>query len=188
MPKSLQGHFLISGKRLQDPNFCRSVVLMVQHDEDGAMGLIVNRPSSVSVAHALSEHFNLPETEDLVYVGDPVEPAALFILHNAGELDQSEAPVIPGVYVGSSAEVFETVVRQAAQCAGDLRFRIYSGCAGWAPGQLESELARGDWYIIPATADLVLHDDPYQVWDEAMKRVYKANRVLPQTCEHPEWN
>ena len=86
MPKSLRGQYLISGKWLRDPNFYKTVVLMVEHNAQGAMGLVVNRPSSVTVAHALSEHFNLPETDDLVYVGGPVEPSALFVLHNCEEL------------------------------------------------------------------------------------------------------
>src|SRR4029079_3436482 len=118
---------------------------------EGAMGLVVNRPSSVTVAHALSEHFKLPETDDLVYVGGPVEPSALFVLHNSEELSADETAVVPGVYVGSSAHVFQTVVRQAAEGDPDLRFRIFSGCAGWGPGQLDGEVARGDWYHQPAS-------------------------------------
>ena len=152
------------------------------------MGLVVNRPSSVSVAHALCEHFNLPETDDLVYVGGPVEPSALFILHNAAHLDKNEIPVVPDLYVGSSPEVFETVVRSAAADDPDLEFRIFSGCAGWAPGQLDAEIARGDWYIHPATAELVFHDDPYVVWDETLRLFHEANRILPQPPEDPRWN
>ena len=92
---------MIAAKRLRDPNFYKTVVLMVEHGADGAMGLVINRPSSVTFAHALSEHFKLPETDDLVYVGGPVEPSALFILHNSAELDRKESPLIPGVFVGS---------------------------------------------------------------------------------------
>lgn len=188
MPESLQGQFLVSAKRLHDPHFLKTVVLMVEHGSDGAMGLVINRPSSVTVAHALSQHFNLPETDDLVYVGGPVEPAALFVLHNAPDLDDSETPVIPNLYVGSSADVFESVVRAAAAGDPDIKFRIFSGCAGWGPEQLEGEISRGDWYQIRATSDLILHDDPYQVWDLAMERFHKANRFLPQHSDHPEWN
>ena len=71
----IKGQFLIAGKQMRDPNFYRSVVLMVEHGESGAMGLVVNRPSNVSGARALSEHFDLPESDQLVYVGGPVEPA-----------------------------------------------------------------------------------------------------------------
>ncbi len=188
MSESLKGQFLVAGKHLRDPNFFKTAVLLVEHGAGGAMGLVVNRPSSVTVAHALSEHFKLPETNDLVYVGGPVEPQALFILHNAPELDDTERPVIPGLYVGSSAEAFERIVRAACEGHADLRFRIFCGCAGWAPGQLEGELARGDWYLRPAQCEMVFHEDPYCVWDTLVDQVHVANRLLPPTPANPEWN
>jgi putative transcriptional regulator len=188
MSDSLRGQCLVAGKRLRDRNFYKTVVLMVEHGEDGAMGLVVNRPSSVTVAHALSEHFKLPETDDLVYVGGPVEPSALFIVHNSIEFDQNEAPVIPGVYVGSSAEIFEQIVRSSAEGNPDLQFRIYSGCAGWGAGQLEGELARGDWHTLPAIDGSIFSDDPYLVWDEMMAKVHESSRILPQLSGNPEWN
>jgi putative transcriptional regulator len=188
MAKSLRGQCLIAGKQLRDPNFYKTVVLMVEHGAEGGMGLIVNRPSSVTVAHALSEHFHLPETDDLVYVGGPVEPAALFILHNAAELDEPQCPILPGLFLGSSAGAFESVVRSGAEGEAELRYRILSGCAGWAPGQLEAEIARGDWFLHPACAPLIFHDDPYQVWDLMLQRVYTANRLIPHTAKNPDWN
>lgn len=188
MSESLRGQYLVAGKPLRDANFYKSVVLVVEHGADGAMGLVINRPSSVTVAHALSEHFQLPETDDLVYVGGPVEPSALFILHNAPELDDNESPVIPGVYVGSSAEAFERVVRSAAEGDPDLQFRIFSGCAGWSPGQLEFELSRGDWYRHPACADSLFGDDPYQIWECLLKKISESRSILPYTPNDPEWN
>ena len=188
MPDAYRGKCLIAGKRLRDLNFFKTVVLVVEHGSEGAMGLVVNRPSSVSVAHALSEHFNLPETNDLVYLGGPVEPSNLFILHNAADVDENEEPVVPGLYAGSSPEIFETIVRSAAANDHTLQFRIFSGCAGWAPGQLEGEIARGDWYVHPAVAGLVFHENPYEVWDETLRMFHESNRTLPQPPEDPQWN
>ena len=189
MSQCLCGHYLISGRRLRDPNFYKTVVLIVEHGPEGAMGLVINRPSSVTVAHALSEHFQLPETDDVVFVGGPVEPSALFVLHNAPELDEAERPVVSGLYVGSSAGVFEKVIRSAAD--GDdtgVQFRIFSGCAGWAPGQLEGELARGDWHVVPAAAESLFASCPYAMWDEQLHRFYERNRLLPHLVKDPEWN
>ena len=188
MSQSLKGQFLIAGKGLRDPNFFRTVVLMVEHSDEGAMGLVVNRPSSVAVAHALSEHFNLPETEDLVYVGGPVEPAALFILHNSADHDEATAQVVSGIYIGSNAHVFESVVREAGQGNSQLRFRIFSGCAGWAPGQLEAELGRGDWHLLPASSEFIWDFDAYMLWDAALQKVHIQNRILPHLVKNPEWN
>lgn len=189
MPDSLRGQFLVSARHLRDPNFHKTVVLLVEHAADnGAMGLVVNRPSGVSVAQALSQHFELPETEDVVFVGGPVEDSALFMLHNAGDLDAAELPVIPGLYVGSSAEVFEDVVRRAADGDDGVKYRIYSGCAGWAPGQLEGELDRGDWHVLPATDDAVYHADPYRVWEIALAEYRREHPLAPGLSGNPEWN
>jgi putative transcriptional regulator len=188
MAGSLRGHYLIAGKRLRDSNFYKTVVLMVEHGDEGAMGLVVNRPSTIKVAHALAEHFSLPESEEVVYLGGPVEPAALFILHSAEDLDQDESPVVPGVFVGSNARVFERVVQSAADGREDLRFRIFSGCAGWAPGQLESEIARGDWYVRAADAQSLYECDPFELWDEQVAKIGAMNRLFTGGPENPEWN
>lgn len=188
MSDSYRGKILIAGKDLRDPNFFKSVVLMVEHGAEGAMGLVVNRPSSITVENALSGHFDCQLPDDHVYFGGPVEPSALFIMHTAEELNDSETSVIPGVYVGNSAAAFERVVEAAAQGLDELEFRIFFGCAGWAPGQLEGEIARGDWFVHPATRDLVFFHDAYDIWDRAVKQVYEAHRILPFMPDNPEWN
>ena len=188
MSESLRGQFLIAGCRLRDPNFFKTAVLIVEHGPEGAMGLIVNRPSSVTVAHALTGHLELPKTNEMVYVGGPVEPAALFVIHDSPDLDPTEAPVVPGLYMGSSAEVFEDIVGSGQNGKKALKYRVYCGCAGWGPGQLDGEMARGDWLTVPADPEFVFHDDPYAVWDELLSQSFQIRRLLPQTCEHPEWN
>ena len=96
--------------------------------------------------------------------------------------------MVPGLYVGSSADVFETVVREACNGDPELQFRIFCGCAGWAPGQLECELKRSDWHVYPANAEFVFAEDPYTVWDTLLQKVYETHRFLPQACPNPEWN
>lgn len=187
MPATLRGHFLIAGPRLKDPNFFKSVVLVVEHNDEGAMGLVINRPSSVTVQNALSGHFDLPPSRGCVYQGGPVEQTALFIIHNSQLLDPDEAPVIPDLLIGSCAEVFESVVRDSMDDP-DIRYRIYSGCSGWGAGQLEGELARGDWFVVPADLEQVFADDPYAVWEELMESVHKSHRILPNHPSNPEWN
>ncbi|MCA9055905.1 MAG: YqgE/AlgH family protein [Planctomycetaceae bacterium] len=189
MSDSLRGCFLVAGCQLRDPNFFKTAVLMIDHGPDGAMGLVVNRPSSISVTNALAGQLDLPPVDDLVFVGGPVEPSALIILHSSPDLDPEEQAVIPGLYVASSADVFEQIVESLSGGSySEMHYRVYSGCAGWAPGQLEGELARGDWFVIPASASLVFNDDPYAVWDALLQEVYRSKRLLPLKCEHPEWN
>lgn len=188
MADSLRGHFLIAGPRLRDPNFFKTAVLIIEHNEEGAMGLVVNRPSSVSVANALAGHFNLPQTDDFVFVGGPVEPNALFILHNAAEFSAGEMPIAPGVFVGTDSDVFAEVIERGLSEEGDPPFRVFCGCAGWGPGQLEGELGRGDWFTLPADVELMFGRDPYSVWDELLERVHATHRILPHECSNPEWN
>ncbi|MCA8995789.1 MAG: YqgE/AlgH family protein [Planctomycetaceae bacterium] len=188
MEDSLRGQFLIATPRLRDPNFFKTAVLMIEHGEEGAMGLVVNRPSSMTVAQALTGHLDLPEHDDLVFDGGPVEPNALFIVHNCPNLDPNERPIVPGVYMGSSAKVFEDAVCDGPNGPHQLEFRLYCGCAGWAPGQLEGELSRGDWLVVPGDSDSVFTDQPYRLWDQLLNKSYEANRLLPHICDNPELN
>lgn len=188
MSKSLTGSFLISAKHLRDPNFYRSVVLMVEHNQTGAMGLIVNRPSQVTVSRALKGHFELPDTGDVVFTGGPVEKAALFILHNSEDFDGNESPVVPGLYVGNSAHVFEDIVLSVSEGHDKLKFRIFAGCAGWAEDQLEGEISRGDWLTIPATTDMIFHEDPYAIWELLCHEVARQGGFLPTIPSDPNLN
>ena len=144
MLKSLKGHFLVASRKLNDLNFYRSVVLIVEHNEQGATGLIVNRPSSFSITNALSRYFDMPKLEDMVFMGGPVEPNGMFALHNAGDLEKSTEAIVPDLFMGSSPEIFEQVIWRISEGDPNLDFRIFFGCAGWAPLQLESEINRMD--------------------------------------------
>ena len=188
MSESLRGQLLIAGPRMRDPNFFKTAVLLIEHGDEGAMGLVINRPSSVKLANALAGHFELPQTGDVVFVGGPVEPNALFIIHNIVELSDGELPVLPGVFVGTDSDVFAEVIEQGLCDDDSTPFRVYCGCAGWAPGQLEGELANGDWFTIPAEAEWMFADDPYRVWDDLIDNVHQAHRLIPHLCENPEWN
>lgn len=173
---------------MKDSNFFKTVVLIVEHGPEGAMGLVINRPSLISVAKSLQGHFDFPENGEVVFTGGPVEPAALFMIHDSQELDPTENPVIAGLYMGSSAEVFEEVVQARMDETNTIHFRIFGGCAGWGPNQLEGELERGDWATLPACLEYIFADDPYSVWDTAFQHVQTAHRLLNLDCDHPEWN
>lgn len=188
MSDSLRGKYLIAARHLRDANFYKTVVLMIEHGPDGAMGLVVNRPSSITVAHALSEHFHLPETDDLVYIGGPVEPSSLFVLHNASELDQNERAIGPGLFVGGSEDVFEKVVRSATGGNPDLQFRIFSGCAGWGAEQLEGELSRGDWHVVSAESTPLFCADPYEFWECLLGKIQELQGIFPRCLNDPEQN
>jgi putative transcriptional regulator len=108
-------------------------------------------------------------------------------MHNCPEFDPGESPVTEGLYVASSAEAFENVIR-AVTSDEPVRCRIFMGCAGWGAGQLECELARGDWMVHDASDEFVFHEDAYCVWEDLVNAVYAKHRLVPHPVVSPELN
>jgi putative transcriptional regulator len=144
MLQSLKGHLLVASPKLRDPNFFHAVILMVQHDEKGSLGLVLNRPTDLSVRHAWKKLSQTPcEIEGHLHQGGPCE-SMLMALHT--DVEASDLEVFEGVQFSTTKDAIEHLV---AQGAGQVR--LYVGYAGWSAGQLEGELAEGAWLTIPAT-------------------------------------
>lgn len=184
----LQGSFLIAAGHMRDPNFYRSVVLLLDHNDKGAMGVIVNRPSAMTIGKALAQHGSVGTGDTPVFVGGPVEPSSLFILHNCTSLGKGDQEVAPGLFLANSEDSFEHVVRHGKKPEIGVKFRLISGYAGWGEGQLESEIDRGDWYTLPGDGTLVLEEDVYGIWEVCTRRLHRAKRLLPHNIRNPEWN
>lgn len=162
-----RGRFLIAARTLLDPNFGRTVVLLVDYDEKGAMGLIINRPTPVKLARLLPELKPLKQRQETVYLGGPVGRESLLLLIRISRPLDEMRPVCRGVQVSASIKLLERLSKDD-ELAED--FRGYAGYAGWGPGQLDAEVARGDWLIIPAEAETVFDSDPAQVWETLLKK------------------
>lgn len=161
--KSLTGKLLVASPQLRDPNFAQTVVLMIQHESQGAFGVILNRPGDKTVQEVWEMIGKEPcECQEPVYVGGPV-PGPLIALHMSDSL--SDQQVLPGLYVTAQATAFDELVKLAEPA-----FRIYSGHAGWAAGQLESELKLGGWLTIDADRDDVFAD-PEGLWKQVTSRI-----------------
>jgi putative transcriptional regulator len=156
---SLQGQLLISSPLLHDPNFRRTVVLMTHHDEEGAMGLVLSRPSEIRVSDAVPELAELPGDE-LVYVGGPVQPEAVVVLVEH-ELEP-ELPIVGNIaFMQADADVDEL---------DSVRARVFAGYSGWGPGQLEGELEESSWIVVPAEPDDAFAPDPDELWRTVLHR------------------
>jgi putative transcriptional regulator len=156
---SLQGQLLISSPLLHDPNFRRTVVLMTHHDDEGAMGLVLSRPSEIRVAEAVPELADLPGDE-LVYVGGPVQPEAVVVLveHEA----EPELPIVGNIaFMQADTELDEL---------DTVRARVFAGYSGWGPGQLEGELEVSSWIVVPAEPDDAFAPDPDELWRTVLHR------------------
>ncbi|HEX5470344.1 MAG TPA: YqgE/AlgH family protein [Lacipirellulaceae bacterium] len=161
--KSLAGYFLVASRYLRDPNFVQSVVLMIHHDREGAMGVVINRPSDKTIREVWEMIGNDPcEREDLIYVGGPV-PGPLLALHSVETMSDHE--VLPGLYVSTHRDALDRIVRKT-----DLRLRLCSGNAGWGSGQLEGELEAGGWLFTRATVDDVFADHD-SIWKTVTQRI-----------------
>lgn len=159
---SLKGQLLIAPAYLSDPNFSRSVVLMIQHDEEGAFGVILNRPTGRSIADVWSElRGEACGCREQVHVGGPVA-GPLVVLHTEPAL--AEMPVVDGIYCSMSTESIEEIVAEDRKLV-----RFYAGYAGWGGGQLESELSTGSWLTTPANARSVFRTPDEELWTHATR-------------------
>jgi putative transcriptional regulator len=158
---SARGQLLIAGPGLVDPNFWRTVVLVVEHSEEGALGLVLNRPSETTVGEAVSELEELLDADDFLFVGGPVQPSALIVL---GEFDRpGDAALIAFEDVGVLAH--DT---QDHPTTGVRRGRAFVGHAGWGPGQLDDEMERGDWILETATLQDAFTTNPLELWESVL--------------------
>lgn len=161
--KSLKGHFLVASPHLIDSNFRRSVVLMIQHDEEGAFGVVMNRPTNNSID-------DVPELADLIeegreipiHLGGPVQ-GPLVIVHS--DISAGELEITTGVYFSASQEAIENIVSEPVG-----PYRLFVGYSGWAPGQLDGELEAGGWLTEPATAEEIFSDSA-SLWNRVSGRI-----------------
>ncbi len=144
---------------MRDPRFAKSVILMVRYEEEGALGLIINQPTDVLLADLLPDVEKLKDRDDRVYLGGPVAKNGMMFLMRSDAPPADTQRIFADVYVSSSRERFDEVIVQ-----DEARFRSYVGYAGWAPGQLESELRRDDWHVLPGEADMVFGEHPDSIW------------------------
>lgn len=161
--ESLQGHFLVASPHLRDPNFVGTVVLMVRHDQNGALGLVINRPADKTLCELWKSVSDTPCHSDRpIHLGGPV-PGPLMAVHTHQSL--ADAEISPGIYFVAERDKLESLVARV-----DDPFRVFVGHSGWGSGQLESELDQGAWLTMPATRENVF-GDPDDLWQTITKQI-----------------
>lgn len=164
--KSLKGCFLVASPHMEDPNFARAVVLMIQHGTDGALGLVLNRSIDKTVQELWQEIDEPPcENRQRIHLGGPVS-GPLMALHTVRKLGEWE--VVPGVFFSAEREHLESLVRRS-----DAQFRLFVGHSGWGEGQLEGELEQGAWLTTPASLKYVFLDEE-QLWPQVTRQIGSA--------------
>jgi putative transcriptional regulator len=178
--ESLQGQLLVSAPSLLDPQFRRTVVLIAHHDEDGAMGLVLTRPSDVAATDAVPSLVGLPGSDEPVYVGGPVQPEAFMVLAEFEDVSEAAAPIFGGIgFLPAEAEPDQLSIR---------RLRLFAGYAGWGAGQLEAELAEPAWIVVPAVAGDAFATDPDELWRTVLHRAGSEYSLMETMPYDPDLN
>jgi len=167
-PELAAGSFLISSRDLGDPNFAETVILLLRYDdEQGAMGLIVNRRGDVPLSRVFEDLKPAKGRKDPAYLGGPVEPDNVLALLKSSTRVEDAQRVFGAVYLISDKDLLEKTLSEKAEATV---FHVYLGYAGWGPGQLEHEVDLGAWLILPPDAASVFDADPDSVWPRLIRR------------------
>jgi putative transcriptional regulator len=177
----LGGKLLISNASLFDPNFRRTVVLIGHHDDEGAVGVILNRPTEVAVDEAVPALAHLVTPGDLLFEGGPVQPDAAVVVAEFG--DPAEAGLVAFGSIGFLPDEAEP-----EDLDGVRRARVFAGYAGWGAGQLEQELDEDAWLIVPAEASDVFHEEPERLWEDVLRRLGPAFAMMRTMPADPSLN
>jgi putative transcriptional regulator len=154
--KWLQGQLLAASPHMLDTNFAQSVILLLEHNDEGAFGVVLNRAVAKTVKELWEEvNKSSCENQQHLNLGGPVS-GPLLALHTHREL--SEMEVLPGVFLSAEREHLEELLQQSEH-----QFKLFIGHSGWGSGQLENELKQGAWLTLPATAEYIFHDE-HELW------------------------
>jgi putative transcriptional regulator len=178
---TLQGSLLIASPSLLDPNFWRTVVLITEHTDDGAAGLVINRPSPSPVSDLVPQLEVLVDDGEQVWVGGPVQPNAVLVLGEFVDVDEAAVPLFGSLgfpALDDPEEVMPVTTRR----------RVFAGYAGWEAGQLENELERDDWILEPALADDAFTDTPDELWADVLRRKGGIYELVARMPEDPSVN
>ena len=182
--KYLKGQLLLDSGELRGSFFQRTVLLVCQHDAEGAFGLVLNRSSGNKAGEMILA--DLPDAlkEQQLYVGGPVQPTALSFLHADNFLP--DATVMPNLSMGHS---LDSLLEIGESFSPTKKVKLFAGYSGWSPGQLESEMKRKAWLTFPASLDLIFDTSPERLWQTILRNKGGwHNRILAQSPDDLSWN
>jgi len=166
------GRLLVAVPKMPDPRFRDTIILMIEHNKDGAFGLIINRPLGFAEFEIESKQEGvgmLPSSRTLVFGGGPVEPEKSFIVHSTDYENKGTVKVAHGVWMTANVEILHAI----ASGKGPKKVLHVIGYSGWSPGQLDTEMSREDWYTSPVTPALVFAEKQEGKWEKAVAERYR---------------
>lgn len=169
------GTFLVASRELRGSGFAESVVLIIQHDADGTMGLIINQPTETNPAELLPDIAGLENYNGKLFVGGPVAAWGVIMLLHSDRTPTDAKHIFGDVYTSGDRELLSNLMRSSAY--GEVR--LYAGHAGWLPGQLDAEIRRGSWYVVPASEKSIFSVRPRELWQRLIK---DSDRLIVETA------
>ncbi len=161
-----KGVVLIATPSLRDPNFRQTVILLCEHGPEGALGVVLNRPTEMNITEVLPQVPILEGQPHRVFSGGPVQKDSLLVLYHLNEEVEDTHAVLDGVYLGGNTETLKRILEVPAE---EESFRAYMGYSGWGPGQLENEMKSGSWLIMPAKPQFVFENQPSELWVDVLQ-------------------
>ena len=181
-PESLKGQFLLAMPGLKDPNFSKTVSIICEHNDQGAVGVVINRVhasiSGEDIFKELKMDYNPQATSIPIYIGGPVHVGEIFIIHGEPFSWESCLMITPWLAISNTRDIVESV----AQNRGPGSFLLALGCAGWGPGQLESEIKENSWLTHPVVEDIIFKSPANNRWEEGMKKIGIDPMLLSNTA------
>lgn len=177
-----QGRLLLADPFMLNPSFRRSVVLLTEYTPEGSVGFILNRPTDFTFNDIVT---GFPEFPSPVFLGGPVEGGTLHFLHTIPDLDDSYE-VSKGVFWGGNLEALQELIKTGS--VEPFQTRFFIGYAGWAPNQLEEEVAQKNWIIAPGNSPFVFSKKPSSLWSNVMRSLGEDYAMLVHSPRHPSLN
>lgn len=161
------GIFLVAKREMRDPRFQQTVVLITQPPQGGPFGVVINRPLDHLLAEVFPDQAAMKGRKDVLYFGGPVARDGLMFLVRTSKPPARAVHVLKDVYFTGDVKWIETLLNRPDPTQG---LRVFAGYSGWGPGQLQNEIQRGDWHVLPADATTLFEKDPARIWPELIKR------------------
>lgn len=180
-----KGIFLVASPALRDPNFRQTVVLLCEHNADGALGFVVNRPTAMNLSEVLPQVPIMEAQKHVLYSGGPVQTNQVMMLYRLNAVPEGSHSVLDGVCLGGDVETLDRILMHAD--SGE-RFRAFAGYSGWGPGQLENEMQVGSWITIPADSGSVFDREPAAMWGEILRSLGEPFRLYAEMPADPSLN
>jgi len=178
-----KGKILISEPFLNDPNFKRTIILLSEHNSEGSVGFVLNKPTEYKLNQVVDD---FPEFDALVYYGGPVQLNTLQFIYKGENIIEGSMEIMPGLYWGGSFDILRMLIE--AKSVNPIDFRFFLGYSGWDEGQIDDEMGINSWIVSDTSIENIFSEEPDKLWREILKGMGKKFAILASFPDNPSVN